>query len=430
MNRREFLKFTSHTALLASFQAYGVPQILTQDVSGAIRGQAATDVQCIKAFMAQYFAAESACTHEISEIAASDIESRFTSDFISAFRKLVQRDWSDRQAHPPVVLEIQQEGDSAKVVANEPSGEYVYTLQRTHAGWRINQIAWKCCTCDGIGSEGDCTCIDCHGEGWKYGDAAHLERDFVAPVKIVPENLVASGLLLKDAKKEAATEIDIRELADMHSVQFYHSRLSVGQRIGIVLTADEGELIKAFYSLQDEISCDVFQHMQATVTYLAKLRDEPELRQQTLLDSAARVDIEDKAIEAFMQMHFAKCIQISLGDSLGRNAYLASYFTPKYWRSAETDFVEQRQGYMLSHPHVVLSIERDGDNATVVTSEPYSDGSDIGRGIYHLKRSAAGWRIDRRGGECNLCMGAGLVYEKVCEYCNGEKWRYSGASAR
>ncbi|MDD5300328.1 MAG: hypothetical protein PHD65_07520 [Gallionella sp.] len=431
-SRRKFLKSTIYAALLASFRAYGVPQVLMPDVSGAKGTPAATDVQYIEALMAQYFAAKLACKYEIGEIAASDIESRFTSDFILAFRKRDQKYWSYQQAHPPVVLEIHQEGDAAKVVTAEPSEVYVYTLQKTHVGWLINQIAWKCSTCDGTGSEEGYKCIDCHGEGWNYGDFACQagQENLDAQVKVVPENLVASGLLLKDVKNEAAPKIDIRELVDMHSAQFYHSRLSAGQRIDILLAADEGGLAKALDSFQDEISPDAFNQLAQTAAHLFRLRDEPEVRQQALLDSAAQVDIEVKAIEVLMHRHFAKFDQITLGESLGRSTFLSRYFTPIYWKRAETDFLDQRRDYMSFPPDVVLSVDRNGDNATVVTSKALSDKSGIHRGIYHLKRLGAEWRIDKLGWECVLCMGTGLTYEEVCIRCKGEKWTYSGASAR
>lgn len=129
-------------------------------------------MQSIEEFMQSYFAEWTTLNH------AQEINSgTFRANFFSADYLYKLRDeWNEhavyRREHPPIILSIENHGNTAEVIASQPSWyqheHRRYHLRNTEIGRKIERKASRCSFCANITLHGQKSCFYCDDVKWLY----------------------------------------------------------------------------------------------------------------------------------------------------------------------------------------------------------------------------------------------------------------------
>lgn len=231
---------------------------------------------------------------------------------------------------------------------------------------------------------------------------------------------VISGLMILDSEKDPVPEIYIRELLDMPSDEFQRSVLSARQKMDVIQAVGLDALthVLAECFRQGGKNYDAAQEAEFAVMMLNRMLE----RNPSTID-AANVSPENQAILSFMQQYFSEQAAL-LQTSEERSASVRErFFTSDYLAQLHMDREKGRE-FAALHPAAVAEIKLSGDDASVVTFEPFGRGSQPY--IYHLRRTNGSWLIYKDGYECYICNGTGRDFLKgrPCSSCGGLGWRY------
>lgn len=130
-----------------------------------------------------------------------------------------------------------------------------------------------------------------------------------------------------------------------------------------------------------------------------------------------------QTVEEFMREYFEAYSKLVSTQNKIAQKFQEKFFGNIYFTMKQKEY-ELNYTYRKIFSPEILIIEAEDDSAKVIVSESF--GYYPERRRYDLLATDNGWRIYRNGSECFSCKGEGESYGEVCDYCNGEKWRFSG----
>lgn len=227
------------------------------------------------------------------------------------------------------------------------------------------------------------------------------------------------GWKIIDAERDPVAEIYIRELLDMASAEYQRSRLSERDRMNVIDALGLDVLVPVLDDCfrKNRKPYDAAQEAELTLLVLNKL-----LERQAPPPPLTEVDDETRPIVTFMQQYFDEQRALFLASEERSAPYRERYFTREYNDRFNAE-MEADRAYARQHPAAVIEARPTKDKATVITSEPLGDGTE--KCIYHLCQVGEGWRIARKGRECQACEGTGQAFGTPCSLCEGG-WAYYG----
>jgi len=134
-----------------------------------------------------------------------------------------------------------------------------------------------------------------------------------------------------------------------------------------------------------------------------------------------------EVIKEFMRKYFADQNDLDRAAIAKAATFRKRFFTAEFVAEVDRGIAEDEM-YEKANPSKIESIQAAGGCAKVVAIETRVGSSQ--RRIYYLQSSNGSWQIDRKGIECFNCDGSGNYDGQVCSSCNGEGWRFFGASDR
>ena len=132
-----------------------------------------------------------------------------------------------------------------------------------------------------------------------------------------------------------------------------------------------------------------------------------------------------QTVEEFMQTYFSESIKMNRIQEDNSEAYREKFLSADYLSKSREEWYEDA-AYKRANPALICSVENHGETADVIASVPV--GLTQQHRIYHLLKTEAGWKIERKGQKCILCNGSDRVEGEICSFCNGVGWSYYGVS--